>query len=157
MARIIEIDDQMTSDRDVMIRYPRSSYGYDSEASVDTGGFSGRLLGSLALIFLVLLVLWNNEPGVEVASTPLVNQIARKSEGILLAPVVDVKYVAADNLNMRVKPDNYADVSYVLPRATRLELLGEAHQEWDGDRWARVRVNTPDGVQQGWVRSQYIQ
>jgi hypothetical protein len=156
MARVIEIDDHDT-------RYSGYPYGYNRPVYYEGSGFGGGMWGgTLAIIFLILLILWFGGPwlGTTAVPTPtrtgVTTTTTRPVEAVVLNPFGDTRYVIADNLNMRLRPNNYSEVSYILPRGTRVELLGVSHQETDGDLWVKVRVNTLDGLQDGWVSSQYI-
>jgi hypothetical protein len=154
MARVIEIDDRDT-------RYSGYPYGYDRPVYYEGGRFGGMWGGTLAIIFLILLILWFNGPWLGTTTVPtrtgsVVTTTTRPVNTVVLNPFGDSRYVIADNLNMRISPNNYSEVSYILPRGTRVELLGVSHQEPDGDIWVKVRVNTLDGLQDGWVSSQYV-
>jgi len=58
---------------------------------------------------------------------------------------------------MREQPGSGAQVGYILPRGTNVALLGESYQEFDGDVWLKVRVETFEGPYVGWVNQQYVE
>jgi hypothetical protein len=78
-------------------------------------------------------------------------------EGSIITPITEVRYVTADNLNMREQPGYNAQASYILPRGTNVALLGESHQELNGDVWLKVRVETFEGPYVGWVSQRYVE
>ncbi len=155
MARVIEAGDSRSiyRDGDVWVRYPGSNYNSVQPAVVEPvgSGFRGGL-GLLAVVFLLLLLFWSRNPGVfrnvDATVSPL--------NSVVLEPVADVKYVVADNLNMRQRPREDSQISYVLPRGTEVSLLGERSEEIDGDVWVRVRVTTIEGPKFGWVHRNFI-
>ena len=68
-----------------------------------------------------------------------------------------VHWVNADNVNLRSQPEARARVLYVLPRNTRVLLLGEYQTELNGDTWAKVRVQVGNGyAQDGWIIYRYV-
>jgi Bacterial SH3 domain len=132
MARIIEIDNPVR----------------DRNNSSDRSGVG--LLVILAIIFLILFLPWKY--GSWSITTPVVTKPVEGAS----RPFSNVSYVTVDNLNLRVRPNYYSDVTYVLPRGTRVDILGESYREPDGDLWLRVRVQTFYGWQYGWVNQRYI-
>jgi Bacterial SH3 domain len=133
MARLIEIDDPV---RDRYDNSPRGS--------------GGGILVILGIIFLIILLLGAFGPWY--VNTPVLTNPVEEA----YRPFSNVSYVTVDNLNLRVRPNYYSDVTYVLPRGTRVDILGESYQEPDGDMWLRVRVQTFYGWQYGWVNQRYI-
>ncbi|MGH9841664.1 MAG: SH3 domain-containing protein [Blastocatellia bacterium] len=108
-------------------------------------------LAVLAFVFLLMLVVgagvyyWMSE---NPAITPNT-----------LAPSVrttDVRRVDVSELNMREMPNLISPVKFILPQGTPVEVLNEAQQEFDGDVWVKVRVQTREGLQDGWVNARYI-
>ncbi|MDX2034184.1 MAG: SH3 domain-containing protein [Blastocatellia bacterium] len=68
-----------------------------------------------------------------------------------------VHWINADNVNLRVQPDERSRVLSTLPRNTRVILLGEYQTEPDGDTWAKVRVETGAiAAQEGWVIYRFL-
>ncbi|MGH9845675.1 MAG: SH3 domain-containing protein [Blastocatellia bacterium] len=150
MRTVYEVDDRVGVGR-----------GYDP---VYTGSrSSGGMIALLILLFLVVLSLWNEDSWLRSrlrtapvqVETPILAPSA-PNVSIETPPVTSVGYVRADSLNMRVRPSDYAGVSFILPRGTRVTMLGEAHQELDGDVWVRVNVDTREGIQSGWVQRRYL-
>ncbi len=136
----------------------------------DYGGKSGFGGGSAAAaVILILLVLylsgylpWFTNAATTIRSGAIGTTTTRP--GVITPPSVAgvftpseaINYVIADNLYMRQGPGNYSPATYVLPRGTRVTLLGETYREPDGDVWSQVRIDTNEGVQIGWVNRRYI-
>ncbi len=153
MARIIEYGDR--------------DFGGDASS----GGYGG---GTVAVAILIILLLylggffpWIMNLGNSFANTgpavlqqPIQPPIETRPIRPIVQPVVSgggtVAYVIADNLNMRVSPNEFSQASYILPRGTRVEYLGESYQEPDGDFWVKVRIQAAQGAQIGWVSRRYI-
>lgn len=149
MARIIEYDER--------------DYG---------GGGSSRFGGgsAAAVVILLLLVLylsgylpWFTGASTSIRSgvtnTPIIGGGTLRPTGVgggALVPSGAVGYVVANELNMREAPGNYSPATYILPRGTRVTLLGETYRETDGDVWVQVRIETNEGLQIGWVNRRYI-
>jgi Bacterial SH3 domain len=85
------------------------------------------------------------------------NSTVQPVEGSRMPPITEIRRVAADGLNLREQPGNNAQASYILPRGTQVVLLGESHEETDGDVWLRVRVETFEGMRVGWVSQRYVE
>jgi uncharacterized protein YgiM (DUF1202 family) len=145
MARIIEYDER--------------DYGSGSR-------FGGGSVAAAVILLLLILYLSGYLPWFTGASTtirtpvttPIAPGIVRPpvTGGGVLVPSGVVGYVIADNLNMRSGPGNYSPATYILPRGTRVTLLGETYQEADGDLWVQVRIEANEGPQIGWVNRRYI-
>lgn len=128
---------------------------YDERDYGESRGFGG---GGLAfIVILVLVVLYFSGYMPWFSSVP-----SSIRPGEIVAPIGaarpggTIAYVTADNLNMRVAPGNYSQVTYILPQGTRVTLLGETYRELDGDMWVQVRIQTNEGLQVGWVNRRYI-
>lgn len=152
MRTVYEVDDRAGFGR-----------GYDVGPGYSGSRSSGGMIALLILLFLVVLSLWSEDSWLRSrlrsapvqVETPILAPAA-PNVSIETPPVRSVGYVQADTLNMRVRPSNNAGVSFILPRGTRATLLGEAHQELDGDVWVRVSVDTREGIQSGWVQRRYL-
>lgn len=122
-----------------------------------SGGLTFVLL--LILTALVVVIYWTfikaNSPAAPV--NPPASE-ARRTEAVDLPRVdlTDIRQVDVFELNMRERPSMTSPIKFILPRDTRVEVLNEQLQEPDGDIWVKVRVQTSEGLQDGWVDAQYI-
>lgn len=156
----------MIDDREVWVRYPSQGYSYEQPVYDNPNRFSGGLFAVFIVILLIFLGIWSTDYSFRSYFRPVsvsldaparpVTPVTVSVDAPALRLSSDLRYVVADSLNMREGPDNYSYVTYVLPRGTRVNLLGETHQEIDGDVWVRVSVNTLDGIREGWVSRQYL-
>lgn len=145
MARIIEYED-----RDM--------------ATGSGSGYGGTAL--VAVLILLLLYLGGFFPWITNLASSIRPVAQQPIEAGPIRPIVppvspvvgggNVAYVLADNLNMRISPNDYSQVSYILPRGTRVEYMGESYQEPGGDFWVKVRIQAAAGSQIGWVSRRYI-
>jgi len=133
MARIIEYDER--------------DYG---------GGGGVGSAGIIVVVLLIVLYLSGYLPWFSSASPVLDRGYVAPTTP--LAPPVggNISYVTAERLNMRTAPGNYSMVTYILPRGTKVVLLGNSYREPDGDLWVQVQIETMEGLQTGWVNRQYI-
>ncbi len=120
------------------------------------GSYNPRFNGSLALLVIVILLLmlfWGDLPWLR---RNLNAVLIPPVQGSITRPSTDIRYVTADNLNLREEPSPAARASYLLRRGTQVALLGESHQELNGDIWLRVRADTLEGTQVGWVNQTWL-
>lgn len=139
---------------------------YDNErpSDFDSGSFNNsRYSGGfflLLVIVMLLLFFWSDLPRLR-------NNIDHWLTGdppTTILPVRDsvtgnnteIRYVTADNLNLREQPSELARASDLLPRGTKVALLGDSYQESDGDVWLKVKAESPFGMQVGWVRRLWL-
>ncbi len=89
-----------------------------------------------------------------------------RERGVDLAPVIVRTMqnesaisarVATDILYLREGPGTEYVATYLLPYDWPLLILGEAQIDSDGEVWVKVRLETEQGTQQGWVNQRYIQ
>ena len=112
----------------------------------DQGGSSPILVFLLLVLLLgagIYIYLMRNAPLIEPSTLVAQN-------------VTEVRYVNTYELNLRETPSDYSPIKIILPRGTRTEVLKEAQQEFDGDVWVKVRVQTREGLQDGWVNARYL-
>ncbi len=64
--------------------------------------------------------------------------------------------VAADSLYLRERPGTQHKAHYILPRDWPVTMLEESHRATDGEVWVKVRVETQQGTQLGWVNQKYL-
>ena len=125
----------------------------------DYGGGGGSSVGSagvLVVVVLVILYLSGYLPWFSSASPAAYNQGYVAPTAPLTPAVGNISYVTAERLNMRESPGNYSMVTYILPRGTKVVLLGNSYREPDGGLWVQVQIDTMEGVQTGWVNRLYI-
>jgi Bacterial SH3 domain len=140
-------------------------YDNDQPGHYNSGGhYSSRSNGSyalLAIVILLVLFFWadlgwlRSNLDSRLRGNP--NSRVMPVERPIINSITEIRYVTADNLNMREQPANNAQASYILPRGTKVELLGESHQELNGAVWHKVRVQTFEGTSVGWVNQQYVE
>jgi hypothetical protein len=65
--------------------------------------------------------------------------------------------VAADRLYLREGPGMMYVATYLLPENWRVSLVGDYETDDYGEVWARILVQTNDGLQEGWVSRRYLQ
>lgn len=65
--------------------------------------------------------------------------------------------VAASRLYLREGPGANYDPTYLLPYDWPLSILGESQVGNDGEVWIKVRLQTEQGPQEGWVNRKYVQ
>lgn len=93
-------------------------------------------------------------------STPTpVPQSSKKT--ISTAPVTrgvssSIGYVIVDQVYIHISPNESSRASYILPRGTRVEWIGESYRESNGVFWVKVQIQTGEGAQTGWVKRSYI-
>lgn len=134
------------------------------------GRYGSRSNGSYALLVIVILFVlffWADLGGLRANldswlrdnsnSRVMPNSRGMPIEGSIRNPVTEIRYVTADNLNMREQPGSDTQSGYILPRGTKVALLGESHHERGGDVWLKVRVETFEGPYVGWVSQQYVE
>ncbi len=143
MAHILHGNEQQSYSDSVGINHPR---------------YSGGLF--LLLVVILLLFFWADLPRL---SNNIDHLLTGGSNSAIL-PVKDsapgnhteIRYVTADNLNLREQPSELARASDQLPRGTKVALLGNSHQEPDGDVWLKVKAESFLGLQVGWVRQLWL-
>ena len=144
-------------------QFPRSGFvllPFDqSELEPQAGRPRREQEGSGALVFVLFLVLalaggiywFSNNSTSNSTSNPPSNSIAGSN-----TPVTEVRRVDVFELNMREMPNLYSPVKFILPLGTSVHILNENQQELDGDVWVKIRVQTREGLQDGWVNARYI-
>jgi hypothetical protein len=127
----------------------------------------GEGAGLLVLFLTIILVLggvflYLKESGVDVK--PIIErQLAERQLNNGQAPerprsgtAISAR-VAASRLYLREGPGaNYVAI-YLLPYNWPLSILGESQVGNDGEVWIKVRLQTEQGPQEGWVNRKYVQ
>lgn len=71
--------------------------------------------------------------------------------------VITQARVAADTLYLREGPGMEYVATYLLPENWGVSLMGDYQVDNDGEVWARVLVQTDQGIQEGWVSRRFLQ
>ncbi|HKX28704.1 MAG TPA: SH3 domain-containing protein [Blastocatellia bacterium] len=170
MSEVIYTDEVPTGPGEVWVRYPKGVKARKTVIATEKVGSTGFAYNNFIVLFVVfviiLLLLYNRDtlavrgPAVAIeTNNPLPVVSVDPGPAPVTQPIVDFrvyKRVEAARLNLREKPSDYAAVNYVLLQGTRLESLGETHQDLSGGVWIRVRVDTMDGKLTGWVDQRYV-
>jgi hypothetical protein len=137
----------------------------DYEVKKPRRGDGGAILMVLFLTIILVLggvFLYLKESGVDVK--PIIErQLAERQLNNGQAPerprsgdAISAR-VAASRLYLREGPGaNYAP-TYLLPYGWPLSDLGESQVGNDGEVWIKVRLQTEQGPQEGWVNRKYVQ
>lgn len=149
-------DDYGYDDRSFNRRAPaRHSYHGSARhhGSRHIGGWASVVIAAIVAVVVFLILQGLNSLSSQPASAKL--SVVAKEPPISREPT-NTRYVTADDLNLRKDPSNWSVVSYILPRGTKVTLLGEAHRDLNNTVWLRVSVETLEGRQSGWVHEQYV-
>jgi hypothetical protein len=140
----------------------------DGEAENEKSGSQSFKLGNHPVgILIVLLViggsiLYFRGNGVNVRQLNLRSSFA---EGQMLTGAYDGRRkslvfsqarVAAERLYLREGPGMTYVATYLLPENWRVSLVGDYETDYYGEVWARVLVQTKEGLQEGWVSQRYL-
>jgi hypothetical protein len=71
--------------------------------------------------------------------------------------VITQARVAADRLYLREGPGMEFVATYLLPENWGVSLVGDYQTDNSGEVWARVLVQTDEGLQEGWVSRRFLQ
>jgi uncharacterized protein YgiM (DUF1202 family) len=64
--------------------------------------------------------------------------------------------VTASTLYLREGPGTQYTATYLLPQNWQVSILGETQTASDGEVWVKVRLETQQGMQEGWVNRKYL-
>jgi hypothetical protein len=113
----------------------------------------GLTLLVLLLVSILItggVIIYLREKGVDL-SPAIAGLRAQPDDAVVLARV------AAQTLYLREGPGTQYTATYLLPYDWPLTVLGESEIDSGGDIWVRVRLETNQGLQEGWVNQKYIQ
>lgn len=72
------------------------------------------------------------------------------------SPIIAQARVAAERLYLREGPGMIYVATYLLPHNWGVSLMGDYKTDDYGEVWARVLVETDEGLQEGWVSRRYL-
>ena len=124
------------------------------------GDYEGRGAGGsaalLVVVILVILYISGYLPWFTSASTTYDQRgYVTPASPVVTIPAGNIGYVTAERLNFREAPGEYALVTYILPRGTKVTMLGDSYRA-NGELWVKVQIETYEGIQTGWVNRQYV-
>jgi hypothetical protein len=140
----------------------------DREGENDKGKpRSNQAVNFLVLVLIVVLVmggvvLYLRENGIDVRQLSLKppfweRQVLRNAnDDQRNPPVITQARVAADRLYMREGPGMAFVATYLLPENWGVSLVGDYQTDDSGEVWARVLVQTDQGIQEGWVSRRFL-
>jgi hypothetical protein len=141
----------------------------DGEAENAKSGAKSYKLGDHPVAVLITLlvigagILYFRGNGIDVGRLNLRSSF---TEGQMLTGAYDSRRrsivlsqarVAADRLYLREGPGMIYVATYLLPENWRVSLVGDYETDNYGEVWARVLVQTNEGLQEGWVSRRYLQ
>jgi len=74
-----------------------------------------------------------------------------------ISPVITQARVAADRLYLREGPGMEFVATYLLPDNWGVSLVGDYQTDNSGEVWARVLVQTDEGLKEGWVSRRFLE
>ena len=122
----------------------------------------------LVLVLIIMLIVGGvifslRENGVNIRQLSLRSPIweqeilNRANEDRWQSPVITQARVAADSLYLREGPGIKFVATYLLPENWDVSLVGDYQTDNDGDVWARILVQTDEGIQEGWVSRRFLE
>jgi hypothetical protein len=129
---------------------------------------SNHVINLLVLVLIIMLVvggvvLYLRENGIDVKQLSLKSPIweqeilNRANEERRQPPVIARARVAADSLYLREGPGIKFVATYLLPENWDVSIVGDYQTDNGGDVWARILVQTDEGIQEGWVSRRFLE
>jgi hypothetical protein len=72
-------------------------------------------------------------------------------------PVIIQARVAANSLYLREGPGMEYVATYILPENWGVSLIGDYLTDNSGEVWAKVSVETDEGLREGWVSRRFVE
>jgi len=148
----------------MIYQFPNEREGENEKAKPK----SNQAVNFLVLILIVVLVMggviiYLKENGIDVRKLSFrrpfgEGQIIRSTnEEPQRSLVITQARVAADRLYLREGPGMEFVATYLLPENWGVSLVGDFQTDDKGEVWARVLVQTDEGLQEGWVSRRFLQ
>jgi hypothetical protein len=129
---------------------------------------SNQGINLLVLVLIIMLivggvVLYLRENGIDIRQLSLRNPIweqeilNRANEDRRQSLITTEARVAADSLYLREGPGTTFVATYLLPENWDVSLVGDYQTDNGGEVWARVLVQTDEGIQEGWVSRRFLE
>lgn len=158
----------------MVYQFPSESGG-EKEQEKSQNNQPNNFLIPFLIILLVIggVVLYLRENGIEVRDLGLRRSILEQPRGFRSygssygssygygvqmnpPPFESRARVASAALYLREGPGMAYSASYLLPENWRVSLTGDYEKDMDGYIWAKVLVQTDQGLQEGWVSRRFI-
>jgi hypothetical protein len=150
--------------------YGQMVYQFPSEQGGESESVKPKIfqnVNSIATILIITLavggaILYMKGNGMEVGQLNFARALSGQgnfgSEGENQSQprVLTRSWVAADRLCLREGPGTKYLATYLLPENWGVSLLGEYQLDDRGEIWAKVRVETEEGQQEGWVSRKFL-
>ena len=148
----------------MIYQFPHEREGENEKAKPK----SNQAVNFLVLILIVVLVMggviiYLKEIGIDVRRLGfrrpgLEGRIFRgANEEQRQSPVITQARVAADRLYLREGPGMEFVATYLLPENWGVSLVGDFQTDNRGEVWARVLVQTDEGLKEGWVSQRFLE
>jgi hypothetical protein len=130
--------------------YVPQDYEYDERETYQPGREGGGLIAPLLIVILAVAVAVLYFRGPSESSEPG----AKPVTGTQPAGIIPAR-VTASTLYLREGPGPQYQATYLLPRNWRVSMLEESLTD-SGEVWVKVRLETRQGLQTGWVNRKYL-
>ncbi|MGH9754108.1 MAG: hypothetical protein ACREA2_15125 [Blastocatellia bacterium] len=147
---------------------PPDREGGETEKPKPKSNQSNQGTNFLVLLLIVVLVvggviLYLKENGIDIRQLSFRRSMWKEqtfnpaNEDQWQAPVITQARVATDGLYLREGPGIEYVATYLLPENWDVSLVGDYQTDNDGEVWARILVETDEGLQEGWVNRRFLE
>src|SRR5262245_13446903 len=148
----------------MVYQFPQEREGENEKAKPK----ANQAVNFLVLILIVALVIgggiiYLKENGIDVRRLVLRRSTGEggffrsSNEEQRNSPVITQARVAAGRLYLREGPGMGYVATYLLPENWGVSLMGDYQTDNNGELWARVLVQTDEGLQEGWVSRRFLE
>jgi hypothetical protein len=135
----------------------------EKEKPKSNQGINFLILGLIVILVVGGVVLYLKENGIDVkrlSFRPPFGEQQEAKPAIEIQqqpPVIIQARVAADRLYLREGPGMEYVATYLLPENWGVSLIGDYLTDNNGEVWARVSVETDEGLREGWVSRRFVE
>jgi hypothetical protein len=148
----------------MIYQFPHELEG-EKEKGKPKSNHAAKFLVLILVVVLVMggVVIYLKENGIDVSKLSFrrpfgEGQISRgANEEQQRSLVITQARVAADRLYLREGPGIEFVATYLLPENWGVSLVGDFQTDNRGEVWARVLVQTDEGLQEGWVSRRFLE
>ena len=131
--------------------YAPQDYEYETREEYRPSGEGGGLIAPLLIVILAVAVAILYFRGQSESSEPGSQPVTGTQPAVIIPA-----RVTASTLYLREGPGPQYQATYLLPRNWQVSILGESQTDSDGEVWVKVRLETRQGLQTGWVNRKYL-